>query len=94
MRVTHVMSLIMAPPFVSQVQALAMTTHLKHLPSWRSSSLSGDEDAMVVIQQFTDGDDQDAQEVMDAIKQFAEEDDFQVRIFFYRGRVGEVFAQK
>lgn len=55
-----------------------MTSQLKYLPSWRSPSPSGDEDAMFVIKQFTDGDDQDALEVMDAIKQFAEEDDFQV----------------
>eukprot|EP00731_Ephydatia_muelleri_P006044 Em0003g292a len=54
-----------------------MTSHLKQLPGWRSPSASGDEDALVVIKQFTDGDDQNSLEVMDAIKQFADEDDFQ-----------------
>ena len=56
-----------------------MTSHLKQLPGWRSPSPSGDEDALVVIKQFTDGDEQNSLEVMDAIKQFADEDDFQVR---------------
>ena len=66
-----------AKPYTSPPQVV-MTSQLKYLPSWRSPSPSGDEDAMFVIKQFTDGDDQDALEVMDAIKQFAEEDDFQV----------------